>query len=369
MALAAMTVSPKFLYRTEMGAQVAGKGYQLTQYEIAAALSYTYTGRGPDELLFDLADRGDLSSPSVRKIQAERLLNSEHAKKYLPEFFEPLVEVSDAKLEMKDGIMSPDLIRDMKAEMELMLTDVVIKEKAGLDRLFNPGFSYLNTNLANHYGINAGSVGGTHSRVETNERQGGLLHLGIFHASNSSEVSTHLIRRARVVRENLLCKDLGTPVGVIPEQVIAPELASSRDFWTVVNGPDSGVCWNCHRYMNDIGFALDSFDIQGRYRTSEKVQGSGSRAGEEEVFDLVTQGLLTVGTEEIAFDDLRGLTQIMGKAPKVAECISSRYLQFARGYQVDSSDPAYLKHVYDKDGRIIDLMVNQVILPSFTNKQ
>ena len=370
MALAAMTLSPNFLYRTEMGDQDLAGEYQLTQYEIATALAYGYTGHGPGDLLLDLAERDELNSLAVLAIQAKRLIQTERGKKHLSRFFEPMMEISDEKLKLKDGIVMPSVIKDMKAELQLFLADVIVNEPSGIEQLYTPEFTYLNTTLADHYGINTTGLSSAMSKVPTGVNQGGLLHLGIFHTSNSGTESTHLIRRARVVRENLLCKNLGTPIGKIPEKIIAPELASSKEFWTVVTGPNSGLCWDCHQYMNDMGFALDSFDIKGKYRTTETVKGMGSKAGMEAVFDLLTEGYFTsAGLSDVFFTNLRDLSDIIGSSSKSSECLSSRYLQFMRGYQSDLSDSAYLSNAYNSSGITKDLMVKQVLLPSFINRQ
>jgi hypothetical protein len=231
MALASMTLSPNFLYRTEMGSTNSNGDYQLTQYEIATALAYDYTGHGPGGLLLELADRGDLNSPTVLEIQARRLMQTEQGKVHLSKFFEPLIEISDAKLELKDGIMAPGLIQDMRTEFQLLLADVIVNEPVGLSELYNPGFTYLNADLANHYALDSSNLSTSFNKVATTANQGGLLHMGIFHTSNSGTDSTHLIRRSRVVRENLLCRNLGTPVGMIPESINVPELSSSKEFW------------------------------------------------------------------------------------------------------------------------------------------
>ena len=175
--------------------------------------------------------------------------------------------------------------------------------------------------------------------------------------------------RARVVRENLLCKDLGTPVVDIPKEIKLPELASTRDFWTAANGPDSGVCWSCHIYMNDIGFALDVFDVLGRYRTMELIKGFGSQTGNEATFTLDTRGTFIIDGRDVAFDNLRGMTKAIANSSNGQACLATQYLRFVRGRGGDSTDAAYLKDVYGNSGKIIDLMVSQVKLPSFVRKQ
>ncbi len=243
-ALAAMTLSPNFLYLSELGEQgLPGNGYQLSQYEIANALAYGYTGRGPDEQLWSMAEEDSLDDPSIREIQARRLIKSEAGKAYLAEFFMPLLEVSEVKLVAKEAIIGKPLITTMKEELKAFVSEVVAENPGGLDELLNPGFTFVNKALAKHYGMDTSGLGKNIRKVSTRDQQGGLLNLGIFHTANSDKVSTHPMIRARVVRENLLCAELGTPVARIPMGTLAPELASTREYWTAVTGPEKEACW------------------------------------------------------------------------------------------------------------------------------
>ena len=56
-----MLQSPNVIYRSELG-EPAGGRYQLTQYEVASALSYTFTGGPPTAELTQLAASNRLST-------------------------------------------------------------------------------------------------------------------------------------------------------------------------------------------------------------------------------------------------------------------------------------------------------------------
>lgn len=59
-ALAAMLMSPNFLYRSELGAPDGHGHFKLTPYEVATALSYTFLGTTPGDDLLAAAAAGEL---------------------------------------------------------------------------------------------------------------------------------------------------------------------------------------------------------------------------------------------------------------------------------------------------------------------
>ena len=62
--IAALLLSPNFLYRSELGVSTTPDGtvYQLTPYEVATALSYGFLGTTPDEALLAKAQRNELQT-------------------------------------------------------------------------------------------------------------------------------------------------------------------------------------------------------------------------------------------------------------------------------------------------------------------
>ena len=75
-ALPAILASPKFLYRAERtpAGVAAGAVHRITPLDLASRLSFFLTGRGPDDELLRLAERGTLAEPAVLDAQVKRLL-------------------------------------------------------------------------------------------------------------------------------------------------------------------------------------------------------------------------------------------------------------------------------------------------------
>src|SRR3954462_3179868 len=75
----AMLLSPKFLFRPEVGdpSREGPQGIPLTSWEMAARLSYFLTGSTPDAELAAAADAGDLLKREELVKQARRLMTSQ----------------------------------------------------------------------------------------------------------------------------------------------------------------------------------------------------------------------------------------------------------------------------------------------------
>ena len=74
---------PPFLYLLE---PAQDKKRDLTDWELASRLSYFLWSTMPDEELFDLADQGQLSKPSVLNAQIERMLRDDRGWRFFQQF-------------------------------------------------------------------------------------------------------------------------------------------------------------------------------------------------------------------------------------------------------------------------------------------
>ena len=72
---------------------------------------------------------------------------------------------------------------------------------------------------------------------------------------------------------------MGVPSGIDPDTISMPAYDyTTRERWDVITGPDAseGQCWQCHRLMNEPGSALEAYDQEGRYRTTEPAYNNPS---------------------------------------------------------------------------------------------
>lgn len=98
----------------------------------------------------------------------------------------------------------------------------------------------------------------------------GILTHPAWLIAHSSNFHTDPIRRGRWIREKLLA-------GRVPDVPITVDAQVPDDPHKTLRERVEGVthkneCWKCHQQMNPLGFAFESFDDFGRYRTEESLE-------------------------------------------------------------------------------------------------
>ena len=124
--------------------------------------------------------------------------------------------------------------------------------------------------MASHYNLSLPNPSAPNQYQAINSAQrGGLLHQGIVQILNSDFAATSLVKRGKMIRENMLCHKMGVPSGIDPDTIDLPSHAiTTRERWDVITGPDASEvqCWQCHQLMNEPGSALENYDQNGIYR-------------------------------------------------------------------------------------------------------
>jgi len=285
LALEGMLSSPQFLYRHEVGEKnptntaLASDGYQLTPYEMATWLAYTYTNTTPDAQLLSKAASGALAQESEIRSEISRLIGSSAFKEKLGTFVNNWLATDSLNNVAKDPATYPSLnfsalIPHMQQELSIFFSDLMLDPNGKFETLYNADYTYVNEPLARHYGIN-GVSGNQFVRVATTNR-GGILANGGFMARWADAIEPSPIRRAVRVRGRMLCQDVQDPpanVGIGREQLLEihkeelanPMTTNKRRFELVTS---LETCRTCHEYIiNPLGFGLEDFDSVGNPRT------------------------------------------------------------------------------------------------------
>ena len=145
-------------------------------------------------------------------------------------------------------------------EMDLFL-DAQLKEDRSIVDLLTSNFTFLNEQLARHYGI-AGVYGSHFRRVTlTDENRWGLLGKAAVLAVTSYTTRTSPTIRGKWLLENIL----GAPVPPPPPNIPALEASNKGDKPLSVREMlethrKNPVCASCHARMDPLGFSLENFD-------------------------------------------------------------------------------------------------------------
>jgi hypothetical protein len=159
-----------------------------------------------------------------------------------------------------------NLRQAMQRETELFF-DSQVREDHGVSDLLTANYTFLNEQLARHYGIP--NMYGDHFRrvTLTDERRFGLLGQGSILTVSSYGNRTSPVIRGKWLLENFL----GTPAPPPPPVVPALKENGEGQKPTTVRARleqhrKNPPCASCHRLMDPLGFALENFDALGRWR-------------------------------------------------------------------------------------------------------
>jgi len=323
----AMLQSPYFLYRRELGTTGAD-GFQLSPYELASSLSYLLTGTMPDDQLLAAADSGALAQPAELERQAERLLQSAPGHQAVEAFLSGWLGFGKLDTVAKDDsvfLLTPSLRKAMGGETKRFIEDAVFTQKGSFSTLLTAKTSFVNQELASHYGLkSAASFGDQLTAVtfDPSERDGGILAQGSLLTSLAGARESSPVQRGKMVRVRLLCQDLQPPpAGLDTTLKPPPPNATTREHYAAHS--TNPVCAGCHTKMDPIGFGFEHYDAFGRRR--EQDQGKP--------VDSTGTVFASPAGQDVNFDGVSGLTNYLTQdaADNVNACIVRYWSYFAFG--------------------------------------
>ena len=329
--LQVVLISPTFLFRSE---RVSAD--RISDFELASRLSYFLWASMPDEELFRHARLGTLSRPEILRQQVDRMLNDRRSETlgtlFAGQWFgtDKLHRVRPGQIDnpwATDGLISA-----MQAESALLF-DTIVREDQPLSRLLDADYTFVNEELAQHYGM-AGVSGATMRRVSLqNSKRRGLLGHGSVLAITSFPGRTSPVLRGNWILSELL----GTPppppppnVSQFDERVAENRRLSQRQKLQLHRRNPN--CYACHSQIDPLGFALSEFDWFGRLRENQRGRRIDSR------------GKLPDGT---VVDGLDGLNEaLIGKRiDDLSRQLATKLLSYALGRQLEYYDEATIREL------------------------
>jgi hypothetical protein len=326
----------------------------------------------PDDELLDLGARGRLKDPAVLAQQVRRLLADQRARRWMNDFVGQWLVVRNLHAMEPDPNIFPDFddnLRDAMIKETQLFFESQVREDHGLPDLLRADYTYLNEQLARHYGIM--NVYGSHFRkvaVIDPARQGLLGQASILTVTSYAH-RTSVVLRGKWVLENLL----GTPPPAPPPNVPPLKENDGRSAPTSLRERmqqhrANPVCATCHTRMDPIGFALENFDAIGRWRDTESgapidpasTLADGTKiSGPKSFREVLTQGDEFASTvieklvayalgRSVAYYDQPTLRQLLRRAAAddyrwsglILDIVNSQPFQMRRAPDATSAAPA-----------------------------
>jgi hypothetical protein len=275
-AIAALLQSPSFLYLVELGVPdpKQPQARKLTGYEVATRLSFFVLDTTPSSALLDAAAAGKLDTTEGVRASVTALLDTPQASSGVAAFYGELFKLRDLSSLSKDVTAYPafsrELASSMSQETTMLIDDIVFKRNSDFRELFDAPYTFVDSRLAAHYGLNPPATAGVFEKRTLGGGRAGLLGQASFLSLFSPFATTSPTRRGKFILETLLCRDIAPPPpGVITKLPDDPPGKPQTMRQRLEEHRKNPTCAACHASMDGIGLALEKFDGIGTQRDLE----------------------------------------------------------------------------------------------------
>jgi len=360
--------SPIMLYRSEVGHLITAgpqQGYyQLSDYEVASMLSYTFWGTTPDDWLMNLADSQSLTTSEQLYSAVQQMLDDPRSERALERFVEGWMELEK---EIGTRSLSQNLKDDMKEETMRFVKSILFSNGSYND-LLTANYSLMTQRLADHYGLPWPGGSGWQQVFysgENAERRGILGHASVLTIQSAQE-KTHPVKRGLFVRKNLMCQEFPPPpLGAALDPESDPSKGVRHRFETAHAQPG---CDTCHQYIDGIGFGLESYNSFGQFVRTELTEN-----GTELPIDASgyigsldsAETFLSSSSPVINYQGLDQLTSLIADSDHGKSCFARQWFRYANGRRESSEDSCTLQS-FSNDFKVRDDVSLKDLIIEFT---
>lgn len=360
-ALRAVLVSPRFLFLLTPPNTTAAM-QPVDAYSLASRLSYFLWGSMPDEFLFDAAASGKLSDPAVLKVITRRMLRNDRSLGFAQRFVEQWLATRELTSSKRpDAKLFPEFDRDEELRSDIRMQPVLFFREMLVRNL--PVLSLIDSthtigtrNLAKLYEVQlpinrAAANQPQWVELPPGSNRGGLMGMPAVMAVSSYPYRTSPVLRGAWILESML----GTPPPPPPPNVpaleepaagAAPKTMKER----LAQHRSNAVCASCHSRIDGLGFALENYDVLGRWRSEaggKAIDNSGELSG-------------------VTFQGPAGLRQVLLERKDLfVHNLTTKMLGYALGRGLTLSDSCTVDSIVEQvknDGYRAQTLVEAIVL-------
>lgn len=376
-SIAAMLVSPKFLFRLREAAPDEKEVVMLEPHELASRLSFALWGTLPDTELRTLAASGELMDEEIYRAQVDRMIQDERSRFLADQFAAQWLHFANfAENASPDDQLfpefNPQLAEDMEESLKRFFHDLFREDKP-ITILVSGREMPVSNRMAIYYGLHEQPGDWNDRRLESwlsewqirtmPEGYSGILTSGPITIGKSQPLRTSPILRGAWIVKDLL----GTPMPEPPPNI--PELSEgdeNPDGLTIAEQMalhrEDPACMSCHVKLDPVGLALENLDPAGRWREQ----------------DAAGNPLVTSGTspEGIEIQGVQGLADYLSRDENV-RAISRQYSHKLVGYllgrAVEIGDreliDAMVAAMEENEWKVMPAMQLALVSPQFLQKR
>ncbi len=359
-AFCGVLCSPEFITLNE-------EAGTLNDYALASRLSYFLWNSEPDRELRKLASEKKLHESDMLDAQAGRLLESDRSQRFVDAFLDYWLDLRKADATSPDADLYPDYyLDDYLVESSVDETrsffKLLIDQDLPARNLVDSDFVVINERLALHYEL-PGVEGVQLRKVALPEGhvRGGLLTQASILKITANGTTTSPVTRGVWMTERILGKPVPPPPAAVP--AVEPD---TRGATTIRQQLDKhrtlDSCNACHARIDPPGFALESFDVLGGFRSNYRVHRSepipdkekltGNRFGKNGQPFTFDDGPVVDASGSLSnqgsFHDIKELQSLLLKDERqIARNLVQQLVVYATGAPVRFTDRSEVERILD----------------------
>jgi len=339
--------SPSFLYLSEITPE---DERELHPFDLASRLSYALWAAPPDDELFAVAESGQLTGSDELKKQVSRLLSDERSSELVSGFLDSWLNLRSL------GDLPPprtfaweyyaqNLPESMKQEVHLFFRHLLDENKP-VSEFLDADYAFVDKNLASLYQLPARETlrladGFQRVSLTEDDQRGGLLGMAAVLTVSADGVGTSPVTRGAWVLESLL----GTPPPPPPDEV--PEIESDTSGATTIREKlarhsSDQACSICHRKIDPLGYALESYDPIGRWRNEYRRTKDDAPAPKVDPSGTFPSGE--------TYEDFAGFKQVLlsSRFDLFTHALIEKLLSYTTGRLMEPSDQYEINEILDR---------------------
>jgi len=344
--------SPSFLYLDE---ETGAAGTRLGPHALATRLAYALTATLPDAELRAAADSGRLADDAELARQAGRLLASPATDAFAAGFLDGWLHLRDLggmppPRETARVYYAENLPEAMKTEARLFFLHL-LRGNGPLHDFLEADYTFADKRLARLYQLpDRASLrladGFQRVSLAGSAQRGGLLGMAGVLTVSANGVETSPVTRGVWVSENILGIRPPPPPDVVP--AVEPDVNGTTTLRERLARHRADVaCAECHRKIDPLGFALESFDPIGRWRVAyPKPKGNAPAPAVD------ASGELSSGETYAGFPEFRRLLAA-NRRDVFTRHLIRQFLSYGTGRHLEAADEPVVEQVLEavrKDG-------------------
>lgn len=371
-SMALILASPEFLYMVNDGLVTEGQEQhpiQLAGTELAVRLSYMLWSSPPDDELMSLAESGQLDDPVRLRQQTYRLLKDPRSIRFVRDFTHQWLDMDRLGMFQFNGLLFPtfdNAVRESAREEIFQSVNHLLRQNLPLGNLLNADYVMVNDVLADFYGLP--DVEGHAFRqiaLPKDSPRGGLLGTAAVAAMGSDGLRPSPVERgAWVLRHLLHDPPAPAPPNVPQLSRLEGEPRSARTLQRLHQ--EQPQCAQCHRKIDPIGYGLDNFSADGRWRSQEEIVTGKVRevdpAHQVVAFEIDPSGQLPTGESFRNYFELR--SQIATKQEAFTRGFIEKLIAFGLGRPYGFTDEPLAESMMLRarnDGFTIDSIIHALV--------